>query len=127
MKTLPRKLPLGCALVLVCFFGAGRTWGQSSPPVPNRVAQIPDNSARVTLAGGVNPLARPEFSRGAVTDSFVVDRILLLLKRSDEQEAALQSLLEAQQDRSSPNYHQWLTPEDFGKRFGPSDADIQSV
>ena len=56
-----------------------------------------------------------------------MDRVLLLLRRSDEQEVSLRSLLEAQQDKSSPNYHQWLTPEMFGKQFGPSDADIQSV
>ena len=54
-------------------------------------------------------------------------RMLLLLKRSDEQEAALQDYLEKQQDKSSPNYHQWLTPQEFGAQYGPADADIQSV
>src|SRR6266851_5340307 len=54
-------------------------------------------------------------------------RILLLLKRSDQQEAALQSLMEAQQDKSSPNYHAWLTPDQFGKQFGASDTDLQAV
>src|SRR5207245_1398818 len=32
-----------------------------------------------------------------------------------------------QQDKSSPNYHAWLTPDQFGKQFGPADADIQTV
>src|SRR6266851_1908149 len=54
-------------------------------------------------------------------------RILLLLKRSDQQEAALQSLMGAQQDKSSPNYHAWLTPDQFGKQFGASDTDLQAV
>jgi subtilase family serine protease len=56
-----------------------------------------------------------------------MERILLLLKRSDAQEAALQTLMEQQQDKSSPNHHKWLTPDEFGKQFGPSDADPQAV
>src|SRR5208337_3483923 len=32
-----------------------------------------------------------------------------------------------QQIKSSPNYHMWLTPEQFGQQFGPVDADIQAV
>jgi hypothetical protein len=34
-----------------------------------------------------------------------------VLKRSAEQETALQQLIDQQQDRSSSAYHQWLTPE----------------
>jgi hypothetical protein len=127
MKTFLRKLPFGCALALVCLFAAGRARSQTSPPVPDRITQVPDNAARVTLKGGLHPLARPEFSRGPVADSLAIDRILLLLKRSDQQEAALESLLESQQDKSSPQYHRWLTVEDFGKQFGPSHADLESV
>ena len=48
-------------------------------------------------------------------------------RRGAEQEAALRQLLDEQQVKSSPNYHQWLTPEQFGKQFGPADADIQAV
>ena len=56
-----------------------------------------------------------------------MERMLLVLKRSDAQESALQSLLDAQHDPNSPGYHQWLTPEQFGRQFGPSDQDIQAV
>jgi subtilase family serine protease len=91
------------------------------------VTQAPDGKTRVTLTGNVHPLARAENSRGAVEDSLAMPRILLLLKRSDQQEAALQSLMEAQQDKSSPNYHAWLTPDQFGKQFGPSEPDLQAL
>jgi len=50
-----------------------------------------------------------------------------VLKRSDEQEYALRTLLDNQQDKNSPNYHKWLTPEQFGNAFGPSDADMQTI
>jgi Pro-kumamolisin, activation domain len=93
----------------------------------NRVTQAPDGKTRVTLTGNVHPLARAENSRGAVEDSLAMPRILLQLKRSDQQQAALQSLMEAQQDKSSPNYHAWLTPDQFGKQFGASDTDLQAV
>ena len=64
---------------------------------------------------------------GAAADAQALHRMLLLLKRSPEQETALQQLLNDQQDKSSGHYHGWLTPEQFGAQFGPSDADIQTV
>jgi hypothetical protein len=72
-------------------------------------------------------LARPEFDQGAAPDSLATERMLLVLKRSTEEETALRKLLDAQQTKSSPNYHMWLTPELFGRQFGPADADIQAV
>ena len=56
-----------------------------------------------------------------------MQRMLLVLQRSPAQEAALEQLLEQQQDNSSPNYHEWLTPQQFGLEFGPADQDIQTI
>ena len=56
-----------------------------------------------------------------------MNRMLLVLQRSPQQESALELLLDQQQDQSSPNYHQWLTPQQFGQQFGPSDQDIQKI
>ena len=97
--------------------------GQALP----RVVETVDNARRVMLAGNVHPLARAEFDRGAVADGLPMKRILLLLKRSDEQEGALEVYLGEQQDKSSPNYHQWVTPETFGAQYGLADSDIQAV
>jgi hypothetical protein len=77
-----------------------------------------------TLRGNTHPLARPEYDQGAAPDSLPTERILLVLKRSPAQETALRKLLDEQQIKSSPNYHMWLTPEQFGEQFGPADADI---
>src|SRR6266403_2926960 len=95
--------------------------------VRSRVVEAVDDARRTMLSGNVHPLARTEFDRGAVAESQPMSRILLLLKRSDEQEATLQDTLAKQQDKSSPTFHQWLTPEQFGAQFGPADADIQAV
>ena len=35
--------------------------------------------------------------------------------------------MEGQQDAASPNYHRWLTPQQFGQQFGPADQDIQTI
>jgi len=101
--------------------------GQQTDLVPERVTQAVDPENRVTLRGNTHPLARPEFDQGAAPDSLATERMLLVLKRSTEQEAALRNLLDAQQTKSSPNYHMWLPPEQFGRQFGPADADIQAV
>lgn len=37
----------------------------------------------------------------------------------------LERLLQEQQDPGSPNYHRWLTPEEFGNRFGVSQEEYQ--
>jgi hypothetical protein len=56
-----------------------------------------------------------------------MDRMLLVLRRSPEQETALQALLDQQHDKSSANYHRWLIPDEFGQQFGPADQDMQTV
>jgi len=95
--------------------------------VQPRILQAVDDARRTTLRGNTHPLALARFDRGAAPASMPLDRMLLVLKRSPEQDAALLRLLDEQQDKSSPNYHKWLTPEEFGQRFGPADADIQAV
>ena len=100
---------------------------QTAEQVSSRILGPVDEAALTVLKGNVYPLATAKFDRGAAPDSLPMERMLLVLKRSPEQERALQALLDAQQDKSSPSYHQWLTPEQFGKQFGPSDQDLQTV
>jgi len=91
------------------------------------VANPVDDSRMVTLHGNVHPLARPEFDQGVVNPTARLDRMLLVLNSSPAQSADLGALLAAQQNPQSPLYHQWLTPADFGARFGASDADLAQV
>src|ERR1700674_2784009 len=95
--------------------------------VSARITQAIDETQLVTLKGNVHPLARPEFDQGAVSDSMPMNRMLLVLKRSMEQESALTQLLVDQHNTNSPNFHKWLTPEQFATQFGPADADIQTI
>jgi subtilase family serine protease len=106
---------------------AARSGGEQNSRVAARVTDTVDDTNRTALRGNVHPMARAEFDRGAVADAQPLTRILLLLQRSPKQEAALRQLMEEQQSKNSPNYHAWLTPEDFGKKFGPADTDVQAV
>jgi subtilase family serine protease len=91
------------------------------------ITQAIDESQLTVLKGNTHPLARPQYDLGTAPATLPLERMLLVLKRSPQQESALRKLLDDQQDKHSPNYRHWLTPEDFGKQFGPSDADIQTI
>ncbi len=86
-----------------------------------------DESKLAVLKGNTHPLARREFDLGTAPATLPMQRMLLVLKRSPGQESALRKLLDDQQDKASPNYHKWVTPEEFGKQFGPTDADLQAI
>jgi len=91
------------------------------------VTQPVNESQMVMRSGSTHPLARAEFDRGLAPDSLPMDNMMLGLKRTPEQDAALATLLREQQDPTSANYHKWITPQEFGARFGPSDHDVQAV
>lgn len=80
-----------------------------------------------TQLSNTHPLARPEFDRGEAPSTLPMNRMLLVLKRSPEQEIALNDFLAALQDKRSPNFHRWLTPEKVGEQYGPSEAELQEV
>lgn len=122
--------------VLVMVLAAVRAAGQTKPEspaagqargVPARITQAIDEAQMVQMKGNVHPLARTEFDRGAVSNATPMKRMMLLLERSPEQEAALQQLMAEQMSKESPNFHKWLTPEEFGRQFGPANADIETV
>ncbi len=112
------KIAAGMIALAAPAFGFGQAVPRISGPI--------SDSALTTLHGSVHPLARAEFDRGPVEDSHV-GRMLLVLKRSPEQQANLQQLIDDQQNAASPNFHKWLTAEQFGKQFGVADADVQTV
>ena len=92
-----------------------------------RITAKVDEKVRATLKGNVPLRAKAQYDNGAVDDSTPMQRMILTLSHSDAQEAGIQSLLSQQQDKGSPMFHQWLTPQQFGAQFGASDADIASI
>ncbi|HEY4902071.1 MAG TPA: Ig-like domain repeat protein [Candidatus Sulfotelmatobacter sp.] len=97
------------------------------PSTTSLITQPVDEHQLIVLKGNVHPLARPQSDLGTAPASLPMQRMLLVLKRSPEQESALRKLLDDQQDKHSPSYHKWLTPEQYGNQFGPSDSDMQAI
>jgi len=119
------KAVVVCAL---CLFFAQFALAQSqAPAIAPRITEAVDDAKLVTLKGNTHPMARAQFDHGAAPDTLPLKRLMLVLKRSPQQEAALRTLLDEQQDKGSPNFHKWLTPAQFGNQFGPADADVQVV
>jgi hypothetical protein len=100
--------------------------GQSTQIAP-RITTPVNESSLVTLTGNVSSRARAEFDLGAASPSTQLSHVRLMLSRSSAQEAALNKYLADLQDKSSPNYHKWLTPAQFGKLYGPADSDIAAI
>ena len=138
MQSLPalRSVLLSVFFILTVSLGIGMLCPQASGQAPAQavvamphplITEALDEKRLTVLKGNTHPLARREFDLGTAPASLPMERMLLVLKRSDEQEHALRKLLDDQQDKNSPNYHKWLTPEQFGAQFGPSDADLQTI
>jgi len=108
-------------LLLAIFLFALHSLAQS------RIAGPIDNSKLIRLTGNTHPLAQPAWNHGAVDSDFPAGRMILLLHRSADREAALQSFLQQLQNPNAPQYHQYLTPGQFGTQYGLSDADLASV
>jgi subtilase family serine protease len=86
-----------------------------------------DETHRVTLAGNTRPEANPKNDLGPVEDSLPLEHMQLLLRRSDKLQQQLDAYTESLSDKTSPDYHHWLTPDEFGARFGVNQQDIDAV
>src|SRR5436305_14215204 len=84
-------------------------------------ANIDIDGQRIRIAGNVHPMARPEFDRGQLADSFPIDRMMLVFNKTAAQQADLDSLLREQTDPASANFQKWLTTGEYASRFGMND------
>jgi subtilase family serine protease len=89
-----------------------------------RLPQTIDDGKLWRMSGNVHPQARTELDRGAVNGSMGMEGMMLVFRPTVEQQRSLETVLEEQLDASSPNYHKWLTPEQYADRFGVSAGDV---
>ena len=92
-----------------------------------RISQRVDNARLTRLAGSSHPLTRIGRDLGRVAADLPMERIQMQLSGSPEQQAELEQLLADQQDSGSQHFQEWLTPEQFGERFGVAQQDIDAV
>src|SRR5580692_6965158 len=116
-------------MIAAALFLGGLCWNAMAmgQTPANRVKRPIDDQQVVTLTGNVHPLARGEFDLGPVASETALDRMVLELAPSAAQQAELDALVEAQHDPASPLYRQWLTPREFGARFGLNAGDLAKI
>ena len=125
MRTDPLRLRF--TIPLVVLVGLSTLAAAQQKYIRPLVHEPVDDRHRIVLKGNVHPMARPQFEVAGAPPDLRMDRMLMVLKRSPEQQTALSKLLDDQHDKSSPQFHKWVTPEQFGQQFGPADSDIQAV
>jgi uncharacterized protein (TIGR03437 family) len=115
-----------CSAILLAIFCTAGAIAQTS-----RITQAPDNRQRTILPGTRHPKAIAAAlagnDQGRVAPSLALPYITLTFVPSASQQAELEKLLVDQQTQGSANYHHWLTPEEYGQRFGVSDADLSQI
>ncbi len=94
---------------------------------PVRIVESIDEARLTTLKGNTHPLAETRFDRGEVSPDLAMGDLILVLRRSPAQQAAFDAYVASEYDKSSPNYHVWLTAEEIFARFGPAPSDIQVI
>lgn len=120
-KSLSRALSLASFALLLASL-PGRA--QSSFPTAPRVTSRVEDSVRTRLQGNVSHVIHSAVDQGEGESGTQLTHMRLVLSRSDSQKAAFKSYLAQLQDKSSPNYHKWLTPAQIGKLYAPADSDV---
>jgi hypothetical protein len=93
----------------------------------DRIVEPLNNNQVTSVPGTAHPLAKPDYDQGPVDGSMKLEGLSMHFSPSAEQQAELDELLKEQQTPGSPNYHQWLTQQEYADRFGMSQADINKV
>lgn len=96
---------------------------RDTAPAAPRIAE----SGLVTLSGNTRPEAIPANDLGRVAEGFRMEHMMLLLRRTPEQERALEQLIDELHNPKSPNFHHWLTAKEFGERYGLAQRDLGKI
>ena len=113
-KLLARLGTAALTVVLIAcavFFLAAS--GSTQSASRDRLLYSVDSAHIASIRGSAHPLARPQFDQGRISPERQLSGVALTFRLSASQQADLRELLRQQQDRSSPNYHRWLTPEQY--------------
>ncbi|WP_233590165.1 S53 family peptidase [Dyella dinghuensis] len=98
----------------------------STPEAP-RVTQTITNANVVTIQKTHPAFVAQATSSAPLADTATMNHLQLVLKPSASRTAAMESLISNQHNPTSAQFHQWLTPQQFGDSFGVVDSDIAAV
>jgi pseudomonalisin len=119
---------IACCFVLFCTaLHSGLSFAQTNRLIqPDRVLARPDGRVSTRLEGHVPRWATASRDRGAVPSGAELN-LTFVLSRSVEMQAQFAQLLADQQNPSSSRYHQWLTAQEVGEQYGPTQHDLDAL
>jgi subtilase family serine protease len=100
--------------------------GDSAQISRDRIPQQIDPANVATVRGTAHPRARLLSDQGRTDPAHAISGTITF-RLSAAQQADLDQLLRDQQDPKSPNYHHWITPDQYATRFGMSANDLAKV
>jgi subtilase family serine protease len=126
---------LGLVAVVVAIVGLAVTskgvssiWAAEKAPRTRVLITRPiDERHLIRLAGNTRREANSDTDRGRVRDDFPMEHMLLLLKRPPQLEQEFEQYIDSLTDKSSPNFHRWLMPDEQGQKYGLAQEDIDIV
>src|SRR6266849_5641774 len=86
-----------------------------------------DDNDTIVVHGNVPPQAEAKYDRGPTDRNLKYEKMILLLQPRISGRDSIERLVADLNDPSSLNFHQWLTPEQFAKRFGITDPDLEDI
>ena len=92
-----------------------------------RVVSPVSDTWRIRLPGHVHPALRGASDLGALDPTRTLNHLVMVLSADASREAALEQFLQNVQNPQHPDYQKWLTPQQFGARFGVAAADVATV
>jgi len=101
-------------------------YGSSAPVTQDRILGPVDATQVARVPGTANPRARVQYDQGRTDTSRMISGAITF-RLSAAQQAELDRLLREQQDPKSPNYHRWISPDQYATRFGMSSNDLAKV
>ena len=89
--------------------------------------RVVNDADTVAVSGNVSPRLSGAVDVGRTDGAIPAERMILVLRPRAGASEHLVHLLEEQLDPASPNYHHWLTPDEYGRAFGIPDEDLNAV
>ena len=126
MVTSNHFVRITAAIIFLLTFLCGNL-AQAQSLAQARIVSPIKNEERVVVKGTTSPLLKASVDAGRMPGGHSLGRMVLMLSPSAEQEQAAAELIAAQHDSSSPSFHKWLTPAQFGQQFGIAPDDAAKV
>jgi subtilase family serine protease len=108
--------------ILIALYFAGTGFAAE-----DRIRRPIEGTSSVPLQGNIPLQIKTGTDRGALDPDVRINGLRFVLGPTRAQRADLERFLEEQRNPSSPDYRNWLTPEQYGERFGLSANDLALI